>query len=251
MKTEILNKKIQAVSPYAIIDADFDKSSKIIIGGFLFAQSEHTEEDWHYYSKAWHRAHGPKRTTSGRKVTIYRYNGRAKEKLQVAAVVEFDAWRGNVLLQAIKQSGLFSAPESKAPLAVRLDKFYDAKIIRTIGHINIFERTLLGTQVDFCAVLNGVTFHANSIRAAVRGVHVKIKSAAKKRNSPINLKLCKDLGFCDTGIKQFCNVFNIDLHGDYSPSEIEALVKSAPEKAAPFENELRTVAKTLNYQTAL
>jgi len=251
MKTSKLNTKIQSATPSAIIACTFDNSSKIILGGFLFSQTEKESEDWNYYSKAWHRAHGPKRTTSDRKISIYNYNGRAKEKLQVAAVIEFAGWRGNVLLHAIKESGLFAAPESKAPLSVRLDKFYDAKLIRTIGHINIFERTLLESHVDFCAVLNGVTFHADTIRAAVGGVHTKIKAASKKRNSPINLKLCKELGFCDTGIKEFCNVFCIDIHGSYSPAEIENMVSANVGLAAPFESELRVVAKTLNYQTSI
>jgi hypothetical protein len=157
----------------------------------------------------------------------------------------------NVLLTAIKASGLFTAPESKTPLSVRLDKFYDASLVRTIGHIRIFERTLFESHVDFCAVLNGVTFHADSVRGAVRGVHTKIKAAAVKRNSPINLKLCKELGFCDTGIKQFCNVFSIDINGDYSPIDIENMVKDHSDLAAPFEAELRTVAKVLNYNTSI
>lgn len=251
MKTSILNTKILAASPSAVISASFDKSSKIVIGGHLFVQSETKNTDWNYYSKAWHRKYGPKRTITDRKVTIYRYNGRAKEKLQSAAVVEFDGRRGNVLIQAIKQSGLFVAHESKTPLSVRLDKFYDAKLIRTIGHVSIFERTLLENHVDFCAVLNDVTYHAESIRAAVRGVHTKIKAAAKRKNSPISLKLCKELGFCDAGIKEFCNVFHIDIHGDYSPSEIEALVAEHTALAAPFEAELRSIAKTLNYKTSI
>ncbi len=251
MKNSTLNLKIQTVSPTAVVGVDFDKSSKIIAGGFLFVQSESIDENWHYYSKSWHRAHGPKRIISDRKITIYKYKSRAKEKLQVAAVVDFDGWYGNVLLSAIKQSRLFSVPTSKISLSVRLDKIYDAKLIRTVGHIQIFERTLLGNHVDYCAVLNGVTFHADTVRAAVHGVHTKIKSAAKKRNSPINLKLCKELGFCDSGIKQFCNVFHIDMHGSYSPTEIESLVTSRPVDAAPFESELRTVAKTLNYKIAI
>lgn len=251
MKTSKLNEKIQAVKPSATQQVVEDLGCDVIIGGCLLVRSDVENTDWNYYSKAWHRAHGPKRTISDRKVTIYKYNGRCKNPLQVAAVVEFDGWRGNVLLQSVKQSGLFTAPESKIPLSVRLDKFYDAKLIRAIGHINIFERTLLGSHIDYCAVLSGVTFHAATIRAAVRGVHVKIKAAAKRRNHPIDLKLCKELGFCDAGIKQFCNVFSIDIHGSYSPAEIEGIAKESPSKAAPFESELRVIANTLNYKTSI
>jgi hypothetical protein len=94
-KIQNTNSKILAVKPTAYSAVNGDRVNTVC-GGFLFVRSEMESVDWHYYSKAWHRAHGPKRTTSERKVAIYKYNGRAKEKLQVAATVEFDGWRGKV-----------------------------------------------------------------------------------------------------------------------------------------------------------
>jgi hypothetical protein len=232
----------------------FDTGYAVVAGGYLFIQSENVEWDNHRYSKSWHRAHGGVKVVSDRKITIYDYNGRKKQKLNPVAVVDFDAWRGNILLTAIKKSGLFQEPESKAPLSVRLDRFYDAKIIKTIGHVKIYERTLLGDHVDYVAVLNGVTFHADhgsTPKDAVKGLHIKIKAAAKKRNEPISYKLCKELGFCDAGIKQFCSAFDLDIKDTFSPAYIEELVKAEPEKAEPFEHELRVVAKTLNYQPSI
>ena len=251
MKTSKLNEKIQTLNPRATQQVIADLGYNVIIGGYLFVKSEMENTDWHYYSKAWHRAHGPRRTVTDRKVTIYSYNGRCKNPMKIASVINFDGWNGNVLLRAIKESWLFTEPNTKTPLSVRLDKFYDAKLTRTIGNIKIYERTLLESHIDYCAVLNGITFHAKTEREAVRGVHAKIKVAFKKRNSPINLKLCKELGFCDAGIKEFCNVFDINIKGDYSPGEIESMIKANPDKAAPFESELRTVAKTLSYKTSI
>ena len=251
-KLQKLNAKLFSVDPLAKSPIHNDPLGfHTVIGGYLFVSSEVEVCDWHYYSKAWHRAYGPKKIITDRKVTIYRYNGRCKNPLQVASVVEFDGWRGNVLLSAIKSSGLFSVKKSQATLSVRLNKFYDAKLVREIDHIKIWKRTLLETHVDYCAVLNDVTYHASTIRGAVRGLHTKIKAAAKRKNSPINLKLCKDLGFCDTGIKTFCAAFNLDIHDSFSPAEIEILVKEYPKKAEPFESELRTVAKVLDYRTSI
>jgi hypothetical protein len=229
----------------------FNETNTIKVGKIIFTQTEKVEWNNHKYSKGWHRAHGGVKEVSDRQVVIERIDGRAKGGLKLLATVQFDGWRGNVLLQAIKNSGIFTAPASKAPLSVRLDKFYDATAIRQIGHVKIWRRTLLGETVDFCAVLNGVTFHAKNQREAVRGVHYKIKAVAQKRNEPISYKLCKDLGFCDTGIKQFCEVFNLDLHGTYSPVQIEELVANDTAKAAPFEQELRKVAEVLNYKASI
>lgn len=229
----------------------FNTSSTVTIGKFTFTQLEDIEWNNHKYSKAWHRQYGGVKEVSNRRIVITKQDGRAKGGFKQVSVVLFDAWRGNILVQAIDQSGVFKFPETKVPLSVRLNKWYDAKITRTVGHVRIYERTLLGEFVDYCAVLNGVTFHAPTIREAVKGLNRKIKAAAKRRNQPITYKLCKELGFCDAGIKEFCAEFNLDIKESYSPSEIEALVKAEPAKAAPFENELRTVAKTLGYQTSI
>lgn len=229
----------------------FNETSKITIGKIVFTQSESVEWNNHKYSKAWHRQFGGVKEVSNRQITIEKLDGRAKNGKKQLAVVPFESWRGNVLLAAIKQSGLFIAPTSKAPMSIRLDKFYGAEAVRAIGHIQIYARTLLGETVDFCAVLNGVTFHAETERLAVHGVHQKIKAATKKRDEPISYKLCKELGFCDEGIKQFCEVFNLDVQGTYSPKTIEELVKTDTSKAAPFEAELRTMARAVNFGTSL
>jgi hypothetical protein len=230
---------------------NFTSSTSVQIGALTFKQLETVEWDNHRYSKSWHRAHGGVKMVSDRRITITKKDGRVKGGVKTLAVVEFDAWRGNILLHAIKESGLFSVPESKAPMPVRLDRFYDAKIIRTVGHIKIYARTLLGEFVDYCAVLNNVTFHAETPKEAIKGLNEKIKAATKKKNEPISYKLCKELGFCDAGIKQFCSAFGLDIKGTFSPGYIEELVKAEPEKAAPFEHELRVVAKTLNYQPSI
>lgn len=230
---------------------DFNKSTTVIIGKFVFTQLEHVEWNNHKYSKAWHRQYGGVREVSDRRVVITKQDRRAKGGFKQLAVVPFETWRGNILVHAIEQSGLFQLPQTKASLSVRLNKWYGAKLVRTIGHIKIYERTLLYAHVDYCAVLNGVTFHAETIRESIKGLHGKIKAAAKLKNQPISYKLCKELGFCDAGIKQFCNEFGLDIKESYSPAEIEALVKADTAKAAPFEHELRTVAKTLGYQTSI
>lgn len=230
---------------------DFNKSSTVTIGKIVFTQLEHVEWNNHKYSKSWHRQYGGVKEVSDRRIVITKQDGRAKGGFKQLAVVPFDAWRGNILLTAIKNSGVFTAPISKAPLSVRLDKFYDAKVVKTVGHIRIWDRTLLGGHVDYVAVLNGVTFHADTMREAVKGLHAKIKAATKKRNEPISYKLCKELGFCDQGIKAFCDAFGLSIKETYSPSHIEDLVKADTNKAMPFEHELRVMAKTLNYQPSI
>lgn len=230
---------------------NFNVTDVITLGKFIFEKDETITWDNNRYSKSWHRKFGGVKEVSNRTITIYKKDGRARGGRKQLAVVPFDAWRGNVLLAAIKQSGLFTVTASKAPLSVRLDKFYDAKCVRTIGNIKIWHRTLLGEHVDYCAVVNGVTFHAYKKKTAVKGLCEKIKKAAQLKNEPISYKLCKELGFCDPGIRAFCDDFGLDIKGTYSPEYIESIVKARPDLAAPFAHELRVVAKALNYQPAI
>jgi hypothetical protein len=230
---------------------NFNQVSKVVIGKFIFTQHEHVEWNMNRYSKGWHRQHGGVKEVSNRRVIISKADKRVKGGFKTLATVPFDAWRGNVLLQAIKESGLFTPPESTLNLSIRLDKFYDGRLIRVMGKLRIYERTLLGEFVDYCVVLNGVTYHAETIRDAVKGIHTKIKAAFKKVNEPISYKLCKDLGFCDNGIRAFCDAFGLSIKDTFSPAYIESLVKAEPSKAAPFESELRTMAKALNYNISI
>ena len=226
---------------------NFFNSTSVEIGKFLFSQHEHVEWNNNKYSKGWHRKYGGVKEVSDRRVNIYKIDRRAKDGKKLLATVEFDAWRGNILLAAIKNSGLFTEPNCKNPLSIRLDKWYDAKLVRVIGNIKIYERTLIGGFVDYCAVLNKITFHAKTMRESISGLNKKIKAATKKLNEPISYALCKKLGFCENGIRDFCETFSLDIDGTYSPQEVEKVVSGNISAAAPFESELRTMAKALNY----
>jgi hypothetical protein len=229
----------------------FNETNAIQIGKFIFTQLETIEWNNHKYSKSWHRQYGGVKEVSNRRIIIEKIDGRSKSGKKQMAVVTFDSWHGNVLLTAIKNSGLFPAPQTKAPLSVRLDKYYDAQIIRTAGKITVYNRTLLGEHVDYVVTLNSVTFHGASVREAIKGLHNKIKSAAKKINEPISYKLCKELGFCDSGIKSFCDAFGLSVKDTFSPAYLESIVKADFNKAAPYKNELLAMAKALNYSFSI
>jgi len=95
-------------------------------------------------------------------------------------------WPDNVLLDAIKRSNLFTQPEAKAPLSVCLGRWYDAKDLITVGDINLWQRTLLGDHVDYCAELDGSVCHAATLRAAVAGLDNQRKGWSQSIKTMIN-----------------------------------------------------------------
>ena len=112
---------------------NFDNTTIINIDKFIFTQLETVEWNYSKYSKSWHKRYGGVKEVSDRRVKIEKIDKRAKSGKKLLAVVNFDAWRGNVLLHAIKNSGLFPVPDSKINLSIRLDKQYDAVLFRQIN----------------------------------------------------------------------------------------------------------------------
>lgn len=229
----------------------FTSTNIISIGKYEFQRIEDAEWNNNKYSRAWHRQYGGVLEVSNRRIVISRLDRRAKNGKLHIATIKFGAWRGNILLAAIKTSEAFAAPKSSIPMSIRLDKFYDAKKIGNKMGVEIFERTLLGAVADYCAVTGGHTYHAESPRAAVRGLHKKMQAAAKKHNEPITWALGKKLGFCEAGMVAFCEAFGLDTSGSLSPVTLEGIIKSDLSKARRFENELRTLAKSLGYESSI
>lgn len=86
---------------------------------------EQTEErDWSYYSRSWHRAHGPKITISARRVVIYRMatlaefvRGVARNKWIVDAEARLDSWSAANIRAAYKSLGLdIEAPRTRSQI---------------------------------------------------------------------------------------------------------------------------------------
>lgn len=215
------------------------------IGEWIISSDEAISWDNNCYSKAWHRQHGGKKVVDYRLVMIRRL---AADGSIEKRDIKIDGWRGQWALKALVESGVVAPVKVAAKLKpVQLNAAFDVRLVRTVMGISIYERTLLGEHHDYCAVAGSVTFHAGSIRAALKGLHKKTTEVQIRKNSPINWDFCKQLGFCDTGIREFCADFGINSKGSYSPDTIRDLVKADLSTAAKYENELRKVAQVLDY----
>ena len=217
------------------------------MGAWAVVASE--KGDWNSrYSKTWHRQHGGVWEVDSRTVTFTRPWGRGQRRI----TVELDGWRGDWLATAVVKAGLAPA-KSAAPMSVRLNKAYDAKIASRRGQVTIWQRTLLVEVADFCATLKRdgktVTFHAYTPREAVAGLRKKIKAAQLRAEGKIiDRTLINKLHFCDQGVEEFCRITGIENRGTYTPDQIHAAIRAVGyESVAHFAPELKTLAQATGF----
>lgn len=95
---------------------------------------------------------------------------------------------------------------------------------------------------------NGETFHADSREGAVAGYVAKMRCADHRaRGSIIDWELCRRLGFCEIGIRRFCEDFFLDCTAQYLPAQLLEAVQHNPHAAAPYAAELRKLAATVSF----
>ena len=217
------------------------------LGNWNIESSQAVEVDWHYYSKSWHRSHGPKVSVTERELTFSRPYGRG---VQIKRYY-LNSWAGDFVARAVDSLGL-SPKKPNYNLKIRLNKAYDAKIIDRKRGYTIYSRTLLGEHYDYVIQSPlGMIYHDDARANLIKGLHKKIRSRSRKLKGAVDWVMCKKLGFCDEGIRAFCDQFNFDTSASYLPQEIEREVRKNPGLARPFIGELKTLASALNYQITI
>jgi hypothetical protein len=198
------------------------------------------------YSKTWHRQHGPKVTVTGRIVRIRRFDP-AAGKVENRDV-RIDSWRGNWLLGAVIEAGIVAPVKVPAKLRpVQLHPAFAVEPVRTLGGVAIYRRLLGGQPYDFCVLWHGLAYHAETPRECLKGLRQKLQEVERRENAPIDWALCKSLGFCDEGLRQFCRDFDLDPKGRYMPEELRAAVEKDLSSAAKYREELHKIARTVGY----
>lgn len=208
-------------------------------------QSEST--DWDKYSKAWHRAHGPAVEITDRRVIFSRWNG---DDGFDRRVVLMSGWRGQWWLAALLDAGIVSAVTVPVKLrGVQLHRAFGVEFVRRVGKVEFYRRTLGGTTYDYAVLCRGLSAHGDSPRAALAILRQKARAIVAQRMQPVDMALCRSLGFCETGVLAFCHDFGLDPAGVYTGADVRAAVRAgvAAERAAvaPYVPELRILASAL------
>jgi hypothetical protein len=123
-------------------------STPFELGRYVIRCFEHETIDWNYYSKAWHRAHGPKKTITDRRIEIY-----GKKSGKLLKRIDLNSWRGYYLLNAIAKEGIIKPVKVKKELKkVQLNKYFDVKKDRKIGNVAIYKRLFRGDIIPSFAI---------------------------------------------------------------------------------------------------
>jgi hypothetical protein len=222
-----------------------------LVGGWWCRATQDESEDYAKYSKAWHRAHGPARSVFARTLEIRRFDPVSGVVQRRDVDLTDKGWRGQWWLDALIASGIVEAVKVPSRLrSVQLHRAYSVALVRTIGSVEVFERSIAGDVVDFCVLWHGITYHAASQRYALIGLRQKLVAALRvKHKGPIDLALCRVLGFCDAGVRQFCSDFGLDPALSYTADEVIAAVERlgcmGRSGAALYVQELGTLAKVV------
>jgi len=149
-------------------------------------------------------------------------------------------WIQNIIIS------LFSIiPERQRGLShIQLDPHYRVKRIRKIAGIEIWSRTLAGEVVDYCAVQDKDTYHAATPRAAMHGLVLKLATPGSRREI-LSMDYALSLGFCRSGVEQFCEDYELNPDSAYPRSEIQAIVSRGNGKAKKYERELTKAGITI------
>jgi hypothetical protein len=136
------------------------EQTPVTIGGWTAIAWQEEERDYKYYSKAWHRQHGPKVTVTGRFVKFVSPSGRKTK------IVKVEAWRGNWQAKALVDAGLVKAQSGR--MSIRLNQACEIKELGKVRGITIYARSLKGELLDYVAVQSGKVYHSHSVEHAVR-----------------------------------------------------------------------------------
>lgn len=250
-KAEVVDGKLMFVPKSVEITTETLRDMKgygtVTLGAWTVTATENTEKSYSYYSKAWHRAHGPRVTISDRKLIFSRPWGKGTRRLEYP----LKAWSGDFVARAVADLDL-GPKKPTTPLTIRLNKAYDAVLIDEKRGYKFYQRTLLGTPVDWVIVSPlGMTYHDTDRANLIKGLHKKIRQQSRKLQGLVDWSVCRTLGFCKEGISEFCRAFGLDSAGSYTPEEIEKAVRQKPEHATPFLSELKTLANSLNYHYSI
>jgi hypothetical protein len=72
-----------------------------LVARYLFVVQYDRSEDWHCYSRRWHRAHGPKVAITNRRVEMYVPDAASPDGCRLAGAFPLKSFRGDYLVRAV------------------------------------------------------------------------------------------------------------------------------------------------------
>jgi hypothetical protein len=199
-----------------------------------------TETDWDHYAKNYGFA---KNTTSNRMV-VFKTIGKLGE---IKTIFEYPltSFSGNFMEKAIaafQRIDKVKCPKALKP--IQLADYFHVLETKSINGYRLFHRYIGAILWDH-AILDtktGNTYHAYTDDKLIPGLRNKISAKLEKENELISKQTGFSLGFCQTGMKQFCDDNSIDYEGEYTRSELRNIViQKRTVNVNRYRNELKRI----------
>lgn len=139
-----------------------------------------------------------------------------------------------------ERDGKFIKPKVDPTLRdVQGVSYYGVELIEQRDGFDIYANTFCGITVGYCAKKDGLTYHDDTIDAALAGWQEKVKKAKQveaERTDPESTEpdldsvvftaeiLHRKYGFCETGMTAFVNDYGLDYNGRYSVGYMRQVV---------------------------
>jgi hypothetical protein len=190
----------------------------IIFGQNILRVTWDQKSDWDYYSKKYGR---PKNTYTNRRVellTSYSFGSPVK-------TYYVEKFIGPFIIDAIASfTGIKKIMVPKHLRPVQLNPYFEIELMRDIFGIQIYARSIAGEIIDYCAMRQKMTYHAETVLDAVAGLKVKLQAKADQETQILDYKVARKMGFCDAGIRQFVSDNELDIDGQYTRAELRNIV---------------------------
>lgn len=238
---------------YATSPLSATKDDNVLMAPYSFIPVEDVEEDWDYYSKSWHSAHGPKRTVTGRKVRVYKLG---KGCIQT---VELAKWKPGFMTEVVAQVlGVQQPKVAKELRKFQVSPWVDVKRSVKRDGLQFYNLTMGKNIVGVVAYdeQHDIHYHADTRAEAVAGLKAKVEKMEAERQRVamegsvvITAEQAHNRwGFCWPGMTEFAKAVGFGIDGSYTVSQLREAVSRLKDRriVCKYRRELET-AKIINF----
>lgn len=203
------------------------------------------EHDWDFYAKSYNR---PKSTYDNRRIE-FKTIGKFGNK-EIIFTYLLDSFAGNFIEKAIAAFyKIDKIKVSKELKSLQLQDYFSLTELKAINGYRLFNRRIGNVSWDF-AILDtktGMNFHSFNLENLVPGLRNKITAKFDIENTEINKQTGYSLGFCETGMRSFCNDNNVDFEGTYTRKELRNIVtKNREQNYRKYKTELNKIGISIS-----
>lgn len=196
------------------------------------------EHDWEFYAKSYKF---PKSTYCNRMVE---FSTIVKGKVEIIFSYPLNAFSGNFMekaLAAFFKVGKVKCAKDLKP--VQLNDFFRIDEYKAINGYRLFQRFIGPLLWDYAIIdtKTGLTYHAYKEENLVTGLRAKMEAKFDSENEIITKETGFKLHFCESGMRAFCEINNLDYEGKYTRQELRNIVVKNRAANMRFRNDLRLI----------